>query len=312
MFKRLINYLRVDLRLFDDSGSAPVTQTPSSTPGVATPNNTPSTPSTTSRANQSNLANVVYGKVESGEQNPNAQGAEGGTEQKPQDRAAEFARLKAEYKDLYGAEVEAIIKDRFKKYNGLEQQIGQISPIVNLLMEQKGVKDPAKLYEMLQEETFEAIADREGRTVEEIKERETLKAQNNRLQTELKSITEQDQLNQRITDWRNQEKQVKEIYPNFNLDELATNEKFMDLLFANVPIQTAYEVLNLNDIKANVAKQMEKNVVTNIQAKGQKRIVENGLNPTPGMVVKSSVDQLTREDRAEIARRARMGERITF
>ena len=50
----------------------------------------------------------------------------------------------------------------------------------------------------------------------------------------------------------------------------------------------------------------------NRSAEGQGRPQENGTLQSGGMIVKNDVSKLTREDRAEIARRAMRGEKIQF
>ena len=320
------DFLKVNLTMFDDgtqmsTGTSPTTATPEG----SNPVNSPQAVKYEPKQNKSsqNLSNVVYGKQETAteptpptttepkaDSTPNAQGET--TQVTLEDRKALYKQFKEQYKDLYGAEVESIIKERFKKFNGLEQQLGQYSPIVNLLMERHGAKDPNELYSKISQEVYETIADRDGLTVEQVREIETLKLENARLREKTQTVEQETAMNQRIADWKSQADTMKTEYPDFNIDEWASNEQFMNLLFAGVNVKSAYEVCNISGIKANVAKQMEKNVVSNIQAKGQTKIKENGLNPSAGMTIKASVKDLTKEDRAEIARRARMGETITF
>jgi hypothetical protein len=267
------------------------------------------------------LANVVYGKQ--AEPNPNAQGSVGGTEQKlpngsndPNsqvvDRKTEYARFKDQYKDIFQGEIEAIIKDRFKKYNGLEQQLGQYTPLVNMLMEQYDVKDISDLQRIIEDSSIENIADRDGLTVEQAREVQRLRRENEQLRTTTQSIEQEKIINQRIADWQRQANEMVKDYPDFNLDAWANNDKFMSMITAGVDVRAAYEVCDISNIKSNVAKQMERNVVSNLQARGGKKLSENGMANAPGMTVKASVNALSREDRAEIARRVARGENIQF
>ena len=55
----------------------------------------------------------------------------------------------------------------------------------------------------------------------------------------------------------------------------------------------------------------EKQVVDGIRAKGA-RPAEVGMTSSSGFIIKDDASKLTRQDRAEIARRATMGEKIRF
>lgn len=318
-----VNFLRVNLSMFNDGEALSTSTTPTSNEGSES---AVSTQQQTKTSSKNPLATVVYGKQESTltentpapntttkvDSVPNAQGDNSTAPNPEVDRKTQFAKFKEEYKDLYKSEVEGLIKDRFKKYSGLEQQLGQYSPIVNLLMERHGAKDPNALYQQIQNEVYETIADRDGLTVEQVKEIQTLKEENARLRQVTSTVEQDTALNQRIAGWKTEADTMKAEYPDFNIDDWASNDQFMNLLFANVSVKSAYEVCNLSGIKANVAKQMEKNVVSNIQAKGTNKIKENGTNPSPAITLKASVKDLTKADRAEIARRVRMGETISF
>ena len=67
----------------------------------------------------------------------------------------------------------------------------------------------------------------------------------------------------------------------------------------------------MDDFLSKATAQVEKTVTDNIRARGA-RPQENGAAPKSAVVVKDDVSKLTPADRAEIARRAAMGETITF
>ena len=69
--------------------------------------------------------------------------------------------------------------------------------------------------------------------------------------------------------------------------------------------------LFLNGQAVNIAAQAQKQVVDNIRSRGS-RPAENGTVSRSGFTYKSDVSKLSKEDRAEIARRAARGETITF
>lgn len=115
--------------------------------------------------------------------------------------------------------------------------------------------------------------------------------------------------------WYAEGEQLKADYPDFDLGTEARNPQFLSMLKSGVPVKLAYEVLHMDGIKAVVAQaaaqRTEKQVVDGIRAKGA-RPPENGTAAQSGFTVKDDVSKLTKKDRAEIARRAARGERITF
>ena len=76
-------------------------------------------------------------------------------------------------------------------------------------------------------------------------------------------------------------------------------------------MEQAYKVLHMDDFLSKATAQAEKTITNNIRARGA-RPQENGAAPKSAVVVKDDVSKLTPADRAEIARRAAMGETITF
>lgn len=304
MFEKPLKLLAVNLSLFNDGeASTPAGDESGSNGGFATPQ----TANYTSSRNP--LSNVQYGVADDGEQSLDAQGADVQTQEI--DRRAQFERFKSEYKDLYGSEVESIIKSRFKKYNSLEQQLSNYDPIIQSLMEVHGAKDIDELRNIVEDMTYERLADEEGLTTEQARRLKQAERENKQLKSVFHEQEQQKVINETIAEWNRQADALKQTYSDFDFNQWTTNKQFMDLLGAGIDVKTAYEIVDLPNIKAGTARQAERNVVANIQAKGRK-IPENGVNGTPGMVVKASVKDLSKADREEIARRAMRGETIKF
>ena len=309
MFGKIFRLLKVDLQMFDDGEVEAPPSIEGSEQSVIAPQSR-STNITSSRTQANNdLANVVYGKTdagEGGESTPNAQGTE-------VDKKVLWAEIKEQYKDLYGEDVQSIIKDRFKKNTVTEQRLGQVDPIISMLMEKYEAKDETHLLELVQNENLEAYADREGLTLEQAKETHNVKNENKALKKQLDEFATKDQqevINQQIGRWRSEETAIQKDTPDFKLDSFVENEKFMKLLEAGIDMKTVYQVLNLDSIIAKTVKATQKNTVDNIKARGTSKVPEAGAKNTPGLIVKSDVNSHTREDRAEINRRVARGEII--
>ena len=115
--------------------------------------------------------------------------------------------------------------------------------------------------------------------------------------------------------WMAESEPVKSVYGSFDLGKEVQNPQFLSMLKAGVPVQHAYEVVHMDEIKAGIAKMQaqatEKQVVAGIRAKGA-RPQENGVSSQSAFTVKDDVSKLTKKDRAEAVRRALRGEHIEF
>lgn len=235
-------------------------------------------------------------------------------------RRAEFEKLiEGEYKDLYTEKFQTAFNRRFKEMKGMEEALNSQKPILDMLMQRYKIKngDMGKLQKALEEDDayWEETAAEEGLTVEQYRAMQKLEREN----AELKKIRQrqlgEQQAQQQVSDWYRQAKQVKELYPGFDLKAEAANRDFLGLLKSGLPVQKAYELIHMEEIKEAAARSAAQaageQVVAKIKAKAA-RPAENGTSAQSGVIVKSSVSDLSKSDRAEIARRVQRGEIIKF
>lgn len=120
---------------------------------------------------------IVYGKQENSEtENVDTKENDGeditDDDTTPPDLTAEFEKLigkDGQYKEQYDARVQAIVKDRLKKMKGLEQQIGESQPVLDLLREKYGVENTKDLLEKVEGDYLQELAYNSNMTPEEIK-----------------------------------------------------------------------------------------------------------------------------------------------
>lgn len=296
--------------MFDDGeDTTPDTIEGSEPTAIAQQSRSPIITSSRTRPDSSLL---TYGEFEEGEETtestPNAQGNE-------TDKKALWAEIKEQYKEQYGEDVQSIVKDRFKKNSAIEQRLGKVDPIISMLMEKYEANSEEHLLELVQNDTIETYADREGLTLEQAKETYKVKNENVQLKKQLSEFASKDQqevIDQQINKWRGEEAVIQKEIPEFKLDTFADNKQFMDLLAAGIEMKVIYQVLNLDSIIAKTVQTAQKNTATNIKARGNK-ITEAAAKNAPGMIVTSNAYNLTtKELRDDANKRAARGERITF
>lgn len=303
--------LKINLRLFEGEGG----------PAAGGDAGATAEQGTASLGKKQKGEKVVYGVTDdpaptepAAKEPPVAEGTQPNTD--PEARKAEFERMMHEYKDLFTEKTQEIINKRFKETKTLEKQLGDTKPILDTLMAKYGITDGdvTKLTQAIEADDayWEELADKEGLTVEQYKMKQRLEAENAKLRQMQESIAAQQKTQQIYSQWMQEAEQIKGQYPDFNLETELANPDFVRLIGSGqIDLRTAYEVLHINDIKTGVAKQAQANVANTIRATGQ-RPSENGTASQSGVIVKSDVSKLSRQDREEVARRVARGEKIKF
>lgn len=237
-----------------------------------------------------------------------------------EDRRKAFQDLvKGEYKDIYTEETQKIIDKRFKQTKELEASQAKSQPLYEALAVKYGL-DAGDIDGIIQavnndNDTWQEKAEEEGMTVEQYKQYRKLQADSERLARQEAERSNQERANALVMQWNQEAEELKKTFPQFDLQAEAENPRFISLLRSNVPVADAYKVIHMDDIVTQsmqaTAQAAEKRAVDNVRARGA-RPSENGSTSRSAFVVKDDVHQLTRADRAEIARRAQRGEHIEF
>ena len=261
------------------------------------------------------LANVVYGK-QAEETAPAAEVVETPTE----DRNAKFeALIKGEYKDLYDQRVQDTVQKRLKNSKETVDRYNALSPTLEILAKKYGVDatNIEALNKAIEEDDsyFEEEALEKGITVEQLKEIRKMEKENADLKRQMEEQNRKENANKLYSQWMEQADKAKAIYPSFDLRAEMQNPQFVNLLRSNIDVRTAYEVIHKDEIipaaMRFTAKAVEQKITNKIIANGA-RPAENGNSSQGASVTKSDVSQLTKADRAEIARRVARGEKISF
>lgn len=337
------NLLNIRLDLFDGGaaagGDGAGAAAPASQNGDGAKGGSQAAPGSTRRGKSGEFQNVLFGKQSA----PAAAGEGGGQEGQQQSSVAGSdkdkqpgvtttsdtleARRKAfqdlvnseEYKDIYTEETQRIINRRFRETQNLEQQVARNQPLIDMLMQRYKISDGdiGKLTAAIENDDayWSEAAEEAGMSVEQYKQFQKLQRENAALMRDQQQRRSQQAAQQQLQKWYGEAEQVKGVYPSFDLNAEVKNQQFLSMLKSGVPMQHAYEVVHLDDIKAGVAKMQakatERQVVDGIRAKGA-RPQENGTTSQSAFTVKDDVSKLTKAERAEIARRVARGETIKF
>lgn len=327
--------LDVSLRLFDGEGGAAAPAAGEGAAGDGNKGGSQASPAPTRRGKSGGFQNVLFGKQ--GDE-PTAAGDEPGPEGKAQpsaagkgkegdvvttsntleDRRKAFQELvNGEYKDIYTEETQRIIDRRFREARNLEERAAKQQPVIDMLMQRYKIADGdlGKLAAAVENDNayWSEAAEEAGMSVEQYKQFQKLQRENDALLRAQRMRQSQQAAQQQLQKWYSEGEQVKAVYPDFDLGAESKNPQFISMLKAGVPVQHAYEVIHMDEIKAGVAqstaRQTEKQVVDGIRAKGN-RPAENGTSSQSAFTVKDDPHKWTKQDRAEVARRVARGETI--
>ena len=327
--------LNVSLRLFDGEGGAAAPAAGEGAPGGGTQGGSQASPAPTRRGKSGDFKNVLFGKQGSeptaaggepsveGQAQPSAagKGKEGDvvtTSNTLEERRKAFQELvNGEYKDIYTEETQRIIDRRFREARNLEQQAAKQQPVIDMLMQRYKISDGdmSKLAQAVENDDayWSEAAEEAGMSVEQYKQFQKLQRENAALLRDQRMRQNQQAAQQQLQKWYGEGEQVKAVYPDFDLSTESKNPQFLAMLKAGVPVQHAYEVIHMDEIKAgvaqNTARKTEKQVVDGIRAKGS-RPAENGTSSQSAFTVKDDPHKWTKQDRAEVARRVARGETI--
>ena len=248
--------------------------------------------------------------------------AEGADEQ-AKARSAEFDSYIAEHKDLYEAKLKQQLDRRMKgaarDIDALKGQNARYDALAQAIAQRYGkdVTDLDGLEKAVREDEswLEEQAARNGLTVEQQKHMNAIEAENARFKAAREEAERLAAREATLHRWQAEADQLKQIYPDFDLDTEAANPAFADLVGKGVAMRTAYEVVHHDELVTG-AMQYAVNRATDAVAAS---VRANGMRPTEGAggnsapsAMKLDVEHMTKEQRADIIRRVMSGERITL
>ena len=300
-------------------------------------------PGSSRRAKSGEYDNVVFGKQETAnspaeadvtpdagetksEGNAKKSGVSTTSDSLEAKRQAFKELIEGEYKDQYTEMFQSAFNRRFKETKSMETSLSAQKPIMDMLMQRYNVADgdPAKLLKALEQDDayWEEAADKAGLSVEQFKAMQKLERENAELRALRQRQAEQQQriegqqrAQQQLDRWYAEGEKLKELYPGFDFRAETANKAFTDLLKSGISVQQAYEVIHMDEIKANAARAAAQNagqqMVAKLQSKAS-RPQENGTSSSSAVITKSDVHSLSRKDRAEAVRRAQRGDIIKF
>lgn len=254
-------------------------------------------------------------------------GEEKGKTKSPEERRKAFGELlRGEYADLTEELMQNAVTEATRRLEASPAMKG----LMQALQEKYGTdaNDLAALTEAVRngavkdDAYYEKLAMEKGVSTRTARELDKLESQNKQLteqQQLIRQMERQREQQARIAElqagWDREAEQLKAQYPDFNMAEVLANPEVEKMMRSGVSMTNAYRSAYFDHIlkqqQAATARQVEQGVVNRMQQRNA-RPGENGTRPGSAVQTKIDVSHMSRKEMEEMERRAMRGEVITL
>lgn len=268
---------------------------------------------------------------------PSAEETTGEAQQQEEPKQADPAQKRRAFGQLMQGEYAAEFEEAMQRAAQLAVQSVQENPAVKGLLEALGeaygidagnaenleaLTEAVKNGKVKNDEYYETLAAERGISVKTAREMDRMESELQRANAEkqrAEQIRQAAEHQQRAAavraQWEAEAAQLKVKYPAFELDEVLNNPSVADMIRRGIGLEAAYRAAYFDQLMeastARTAQQVEQGVTARIQQRAQ-RPAENGAHPGGAAEMKVDVAHMTAKQRAELAKRARRGERIVL
>lgn len=205
--------------------------------------------------------------------------------------------INGKFKDEFSKRVQTIIDKRFKRTKELKSFFDGANPIIEELSKRLGTKNG----------DFDALKEVLFKEVEEVGGENAGDNENADEKTEYEKG-----LLEALFD---EEKSLRELYPDFDLRNELKGELFSRLLRSGLTVKDAFEAAHKDEIisgaMAYTARAVREQLAGSLEMKSR-RPLENGLLSSSAAVTKTNVNSLTSDDILKIIKQVEKGAKIEF
>jgi hypothetical protein len=241
---------------------------------------------------------------------PNAQVQE----EKPRDLNADFeALIRGEYKEQYNKRVQETVRRRMKGTQETVDKYNSLVPLMELLGSKYGTNDIAALTKAVEEDNglWEQEASERGISAEQLRQQKKLERDVKLMEQRLA----EDSQRQAYEQLHRQTEELKNLYPNFDLDTELQNQNFVKMLRSGIDPKTAFEVIHHDEILPAAmqwAVQQTKEQTAKAVAANAARPTENSVSSQSAATVKKDFSKMSGAEIRDIRERVMRGEKFSF
>lgn len=258
-------------------------------------------------------------------------------QKEPEPKPTDPAEKRKAFGQLMQGEYAAEFEEAMQRAAQLAVQSVQENPAVKGLLEALGeaygidagnaenleaLTEAVKSGKVKNDEYYETLAAERGISVKTAREMDRMESELQRANAEkqrAEQVRQAAEHQQRAAavraQWEAEAARLKVKYPAFELDKVLNNPSVADMIRRGIGLEAAYRAAYFDQLMeastARTAQQVEQGVTARIQQRAQ-RPAENGAHPGGAAEMKVDVAHMTAKQRAELAKRARRGERIVL
>ena len=158
-------------------------------------------------------------------------------------------------------------------------------------------------------------AEQNNRTIEEQKTWDKMERENRQFRETQKQMQAQQNMQRKLAEWEQQSNNLKQIFPNFDLDNELQNPEFIQMLQNGMSMERAFYAIHGEEITTGAMQytaQAVRQATAEDIATRKTRPRENGLASNAAAKVSKDVHNLTKAERAAIAAQSLKGQPIRF
>lgn len=236
-----------------------------------------------------------------------------------ENREAAYEKIRADYQDLIGRDIEKAVSRRDTENQKLQKQLKAYEPLIGLLNVRYGVKS-GKIEDVVaaierDDSFYESAAMQAGMSVDQYRTMMSLQIQNQQLIAQQREQNEARQREQIYNRWNMEADKCRQLFPGFNMAAECQNPDFARMLESGVSMEAAYRAVHFEELSQGLMERTEvvaqKKVADTIRS-GAARPSENGAGKGTAAKMNADVASLTDEQMDAIIERVRNGEHITF
>lgn len=206
--------------------------------------------------------------------------------------------------------------NRFNKrhadYNRLQESVKASKGIMEMLAMRFGIEDSgdiASITQALENDDFlyAQRAEENGRSIEEQRNWDRMQRENKAYREQQAYEEQQRNAQRQFQAWTEQFNNLKQIFPNVDVEAELTNPEFATMLKQGYSVQRAFYAIHGEEIAAGAMKDtanlVRKATAEDIAARGG-RPRENGLSSQAAVKLEKDMAQLTKAERAQLAKQS--------
>lgn len=221
-----------------------------------------------------------------------------------------------EAKKWFDTKFQEVFNKRFKDYKSMEGRVKAGDQVMQMLATKYGIEDASDIKSITQalkddDFLYAERAEANGRTIDEQRNWDNLERENREFREAQRQAERREQIDRQMAEWDKQSANLKALFPSFDLDTELRNPDFESALRGGLSMERAFYAVHGDEIVSG-AMQTTANAVRSAtvqdMAARRSRPRENAIGSQAAAKVSKDVHKLSKQERAEIAKRSMFGD----